>query len=705
MTTPPSTTAPVCPGFPRQFARTRRFSLGVPRQFTVSADGHRILFLRSGGGTDPVSRLWLREPEGTERVLADPREPGAADADQPEAERTRRERAREQSDGVVAYSTDVRARLAAFALGGTLRVVEVDGGAVSTVATAGPVTDPRLSPDGRSVAYVTARGVHVVDLDGTDRPLAVPDGPEVTYGLPEHVAAESIGRLRGFWWAPDSGALLVARVDTAPVQRWHIADPANPHLPPRSMPYPAAGTANADVSLHRISLDGSRTEIVWDRQEFEYLVDARWDAHGPLVTVQSRDQRTVRVLAADPVTGATRTLHEQHDASWVELVPGAPARTESGALVHPLEQDGTRGLRVGADGRTPPGLQVRAVLAIDGERVLFAASEEPTETHVWSYEPGSGCTRISEGPGLHSGTLRDGTLVLESRTPGGHRVTVQREGQPDGAVAVLAEEPVITPRPVFLSLGERKVRTALYLPSWYEPGSGKLPVLLDPYGGPALQVVVRARTWTSCVSQWFAEQGFAVLVADGRGTPGRGPAWEKAVYGDSLGPVLEDQIDALHAAAEVCPELDLDRVAIRGWSFGGYLAAGAVLRRPDAVHAAVAGAAPADPLLYDTHWKERYLGHPAKEPENYERSSLLPDAHRLGRPLLIVHGMADDNVVVAHSLRLSAALLAAGRPHTVLPLSGVTHLAASEDVAENLLLLQIVFLREALGLAGEARTI
>ncbi|MET8681397.1 prolyl oligopeptidase family serine peptidase, partial [Streptomyces sp. NPDC004647] len=140
------------------------------------------------------------------------------------------------------------------------------------------------------------------------------------------------------------------------------------------------------------------------------------------------------------------------------------------------------------------------------------------------------------------------------------------------------------------------------------------------------------------------------------------------------------------------------RVAIRGWSSGGYLAAGAVLRRPDVFHAAVAGAPAPDQRLYDTHWKERYLGHPDTEPENYERSSLIPDAHRLSRPLLLVHGLADDNVFAAHTLRLSAALLAAGRPHSVLPLAGATHRATDEEVAENLLLFQLDFLKKALGI-------
>jgi dipeptidyl-peptidase-4 len=208
--------------------------------------------------------------------------------------------------------------------------------------------------------------------------------------------------------------------------------------------------------------------------------------------------------------------------------------------------------------------------------------------------------------------------------------------------------------------------------------------------------VLRARG-AHLTSQWFADQGFAVVVVDGRGTPARGPAWEREVWGDLAGPVLDDQVDALVALAARDERLDLGRVGIRGWSFGGYLAALAVLRRPDVFHAAVAGAPVTDWRLYDTHYTERYLGHPDEFPQHYERTSLLPDASRLTRPLLLIHGLADDNVVSAHTFGLSAALLAHGRPHQVLPLSGVTHMTPQEVVAENLLRLQVEFLQRALG--------
>jgi dipeptidyl-peptidase-4 len=173
--------------------------------------------------------------------------------------------------------------------------------------------------------------------------------------------------------------------------------------------------------------------------------------------------------------------------------------------------------------------------------------------------------------------------------------------------------------------------------------------------------------------------------------------WEREIAFDFAGATLEDQVDALHAVAARFEDLDLARVGIRGWSYGGYLAALAVLRRPDVFHAGIAGAPVTDWALYDTHYTERYLGMPQERPEVYEANSLLADAAKLERPLMIIHGLADDNVVAAHSLRLSSALVAAGRPHTVLPLSGVTHMTTQEQVAENLLLLQVDFLRKALG--------
>jgi dipeptidyl-peptidase 4 len=729
----------VAPQFPRQHARTRGLTLGTPRGFAVAADGGRVAFLRSLAGDDPVNRLWVidLDPERSEapgqqgdrvlggrggsslpphgsnapRLVADPVAllGGRADEEIP-AERARRERARERAGGIVAYAADRDLDLAAFALGGRLFVAGLGaGGQVRELdGCAGSALDPRPDPHGRRVAYVTGGELRVIELGPAagdrpaDRRLAGEDDPEVSWGLAEFIAAEEMGRDRGYWWAPDGRRLAVARVDTSAVPRLHLADPANPAIPPVTLRYPAAGSANADVRLFVVGLDGARVEVTWDRDAFPYLVQVAWPEEGPLtLLVQSRDQRRMRVLAADPDTGATRSLAAARDRAWLEIVPGVPAWLAGGRLVGTVDDAACDTRRLTVDGLpvTPPGLQVLEVLAAGGDQVLLRACEEPTEIGVWRLRAAGipTLTQLSDEPGVHQATGAGEVVVLASASleRDGTAVTVLRDGKPVAEVASLAEKPALRPRVALLHAGARALRSALLLPS--RPPEGPLPVLLDPYGGPHGRRVLAARNGF-LVPQWFAEQGFAVLVTDGRGTPGRGPAWERALHRDLAGPVLEDQVEALHAVAASHPELDLGRVAIRGWSFGGYLAALAVLRRPDVFHAAVAGAPVTDWRLYDTHYTERYLGDPVAEPEAYRGSSLLADAARLERPLLLVHGLADDNVLAAHSLRLSSLLLAAGKPHSVLPLPGVTHMTQQAVVAENLLGLQLAFLRAALGL-------
>lgn len=677
-------------------------------------------FLRTRAGDDPVSCLWALDcATAQERLLADPVRllAGAAEELPPE-ERARRERAREQSAGIVAYAADDAGDLLVFALSGQLWAIRPADAAIRRLAAAEPVVDPRPDPTGRRIAYVCRGALRVIEADGSaDRAVAGPDAaaapgaPDVSFGLAEHVAAEEMGRDTGYWWAPDGERLLVARVDATQVQRWYIADPADPASPPASFRYPAAGTANAAVSLWIAAVTAAPGRplipVSWNTAALEYLARAGWDAFGPYAAVQSRSQRHVQVLGIDAVTGATQLLAEQRDDAWVTLVDGLPVRTAAGILLTSGDLDDTRSLLADGERVTSPGLQLDAVLAVDGETVLFTASDEPTEVHLWAWDPVSGTRRLSDEPGLHSGTRRGGTTVLISRTLDrpGTRTTVQT-GSASGRgpakralvqMASCAQRPVLDLRRKMLSLGPDELRTALFLPSWYRPADGPLPVLMDPYGGPAMRKATADQSPGAFVSQWFAEQGLAVLVADGAGTPGRGPAWERAIYLDIAGPALRDQVTALHEAARREPALDLSRVAIRGWSYGGFLAALAVLRRPDVFHAAIAGAPVTDQRLYDTHWRERHLGHPDEQPEAYDRCSLIGDAAVLSRPLLLVHGLADDNVVAAHTLRLSAALLAAGRPHEVLPLPRATHQAAGA-VGEGLLLHELDFLQRTIGL-------
>ena len=429
----------------------------------------------------------------------------------------------------------------------------------------------------------------------------------------------------------------------------------------------------------------------------------------------------MRLLQADPATGETTLIREDTDPKWLDIVPGVPARTSDGRIAWTADADHARRLLLGTAAEHQIGHR-RARSPRPPSR--SGTSSAPTGTPCCSPRPGTtqprsacGSTANETGPqhlsppgGVHGGTRSGGTTVLVSRTladPGPAVQILQDTRTParTADIEVRAEQPSLpAPEPDLFPAGPEQIRCALLLPSWHRPGTARLPVLLDPYGGPHAQRVLAAQS-AFHTSQWLAEQGFAVLVADGRGTPGRGPDWDRAVWHDLADPVLEDQVTALYAAAERHEDLDLSRVAIRGWSFGGYLAALAVLRRPDVFHAAVAGAPVTDWTLYDTHYTERYLGNPAQDPAPYQHCSLISEAAKLSRPLMLIHGLADDNVVVAHTLRLSGALLAAGRPHSVLPLSGVTHMTPQEEVAENLLLLQVDFLYQALGMdpaQGEA---
>ncbi|MFJ9027903.1 prolyl oligopeptidase family serine peptidase [Streptomyces sp. NPDC102274] len=740
--------------FPRRHARTQRFTLGAPRAFTVSPDGARVTFLRSASGTDRVNSLWVLDledsatgpatgsgsgsgpgsgpGEGRERIAADPAVllGGAAERLSPE-ERARRERSREGSGGIVGYAVDGAGQLAAFALSGRLFTAELLAGTTRELHVRGPVIDPRPSPDGRHVAYAADGALRVIGADGErDRELAgrsADESEDITYGLAEFIAAEEMGRTRGYWWSPESDRLLVARVDTARVRRWWISDPAHPEREPAKVAYPAAGTPNADVRLYLVDVAGSegsggpegangaqgpggaRTEVVWDRTRYPYLARVHWSAAGaPLLLVQSRDQRGQLYLAVDTATGATRTVHRDEDPAWLELFAELPAWAPDGRLVRIADEGGARVLMVGDRPLTGPQLHVRAVLDIGEHDVLVSASAgeeaadpEIGEIHVYRVNE-LGIERLSEGAGVHSAVRGGEVTVRVSARPDTPGTTAQvlRDGKRLATVASYAEQPALTARPRFQEAGAHRIPSAVLLPTGYQESDGPLPVLLDPYGGPHGQRVVAAQN-AYLTSQWFADQGFAVIVADGRGTPGRSPAWEKAVKQNLL-LSLDDQVEALHALAERFP-LDLGRVAMRGWSFGGYLAGLAVLRRPDVFHAAVSGAPVTDLRLYDTHYQERYFGGgPQEVPEVYARHSLVTDDGLSApespvRPLMLIHGLADDNVVVAHTLRLSAALLAAGRPHEVLPLTGVTHMTPQEEVAENLLLLQVDFLKRSLG--------
>ena len=508
-------------------------------------------------------------------------------------------------------------------------------------------------------------------------------------------------------------------------------------------------------------------DVDWDREAYEYVAAVNWRrGHDPLVLVQNRRQTRDQVLevavAADGAAlGATRVLEEHANDQWIDLVHGTPAYTPDGRLVCPLNDMAADTNRLTVDGRpfTPAGWNVRTVLAVTDEDVLAVVQRAPEiATEVPRAWAGSGAASDAESlfgghdarsfdvvsmgydgsvapittePGQWTasrgarGMVVSGRDMRSARARMRHIVTRRAVGGVTDAVIAAntsdaanttditaaditstAAEPGFTPNVTFTRLGEHRLYTAIIAPSPSSPyaHADKLPVLMKPYGGPGFQQVVASQSfyWEG---QWWADQGFLVVTADGRGTTGRGPAWDRAIFENMKGVTLADQIEAVNALPEAVSRLnadgrrpgvpapDLDKVCMIGWSYGGFLSALAVLDAPNVFKAACAGAPPTDWTLYDTHYTERYLG---LDPDVYYRNGIVQDAPKLERPLMLIHGFADDNVTIAHSLRLSQALMAAGRPHTFLPLTGITHMTNDETVAENLLTLQRDFLRDAL---------
>ncbi|MHB1090475.1 MAG: prolyl oligopeptidase family serine peptidase [Ilumatobacteraceae bacterium] len=705
--------------FPKQFARTQRFTLGEPRNITVSADGERIIFARSTHGSDSINALWvLNSATGSETCVADPRtllddkfntrreSNDLSDSDSGE-ERSRRERAREGANGIVGFSCDAEARYAVFTLIGRLFIADLQqltsheifiSPSNNTFAITDAIFDPRLSPDGKHIGYVRNGTLCVCDLDGHESVVAHDLDHEITWGQAEFVAAEEMERQRGFWWSPDGTMIAACRIDTSTVATVWISDVSRPESAPHAHRYPFAGTDNAHVELHIINLAVNLTDatlhVNWNHTEFPYLNAVHWSEAGLLIAIQSRDQRCVQMHTVNPTTGSMTLRHEETDGDWIELVVGVPLLLNNDQILHCAERNGSRALCIDGIAITEPTVQVRSVLGACNDVVLisFNPRDDPTVLHVARVDTTTHAVEIlTDAPGIHGGSLGGDTVVISRTTLSEARSTTFVHNGP--ILLSHAETPLVQPNVTLHRVGDRAIATAIVLP--HERTGEPLPVLFDPYGGPHAQRVIAAQS-AYLTSQWFADQGFCVVIADGRGTPGRGSAWERSISGDLAIGILADQLEVLSELPQLVDNIDLKRVGIRGWSFGGYLAALAVLREPEHFHAAVAGAPVTDWRLYDTHYTERYLGHPSQHPDNYDASSLISSAGLLLRPLLLIHGLADDNVLAAHTLQLSSALLANGCRHEVLPLSGVTHMTPQEVVAENLLLHQLAFLKHAL---------
>jgi len=503
-------------------------------------------------------------------------------------------------------------------------------------------------------------------------------------------------RHEGYWWAPDSHSLAYQETDESAVEVRHIADPLHPEAAPVDFFYPRAGSANAAVRLGVITRNGGATRWVrWDAARFPYLTRVVWrETGGPLcLSVMDRAQQTALLLRADPATGDTTELLRETDPAWLNLDDYAvlPHWLPGGKeFLWTTESRGAWQVELrAADGKllrpiTPPDFIYKGIIKLDATNgsIYVSGGFDPCESHIWRFPLAGGAgVALTTAPGHHSATfsenaatfvhnynLLDGAVGTEVLSAAGARLAT---------LPSVAEEPPALPNlELTRTTGTPSFYAALIRPHSFR-SEKKYPVILSVYAGPHATVVgASARAYFA--DQWIADQGYIVVRVDGRGTPFRGRDWERVIRGNLIDVALEDQVAGLRSLGQKYPELDLTRVGVTGWSFGGYFSAMATIRRPDVFHCGVAGAPVVTWENYDTFYTERYLGLPQTDAAAYHVSSVLTYASQLVRPLLLIHGLTDDNVYAQHTLQLADALFMAGKPYEFLPLLG-THLAGSSD--------------------------
>ena len=696
--------------FLHQYATTFRFRLGRPTSISLSPTGDAVYYLRSGP-RDFVQNLYrfdTQSGEETELLTANDLLQGTHE-NLSVAERARRERMRLPARGIAAYELSHDGHRMLVPLSGRLFVYEPTGRAVRELTSAAGAIDPHFSFDASLVAFTRDSDLWMVEIAGDKaRRLTRHESPTVSWGDAEFVAQEEMSRFSGFWWSPDGKTIACQRTDVSKVETFHIADPAHPEDPPQTWPYPRPGKANADVRLFSIPVSGGKPkEIEWDRTRFPYLARVVWEDRAPLtLLVQNREQTEEQLLAVSAENGYGRVLLTERDDAWLNIDEQMPKWLEDGSgFLWTSERDGALCLEFhtpdGAFQRqlTDPESGYRRFVDADPVRglVWVEASRNPTRTNVCQVTLGPGrggsVMGINEAPGLNGAVFSKNHVIWVHTfdgLKGERRQTVTRIGSehdPDGTVLgelpSRAERPPWIPRVEFTTADDSlQFHAAIIRPRRFNPGL-RYPVLVEVYGGPTAQMVQESAN-RYLLEQWFADQGFIVVTLDGRGTPNRGRAWERALRGSYVDVPLTDQVAGLKALGRRYPELDLERTGIFGWSYGGYMSAMAVMRRPDVYKAAVAGAPVTNWLDYDTHYTERYIGLPDAHPEAYEESSVLTSAPQLSRPLLIIHGTDDDNVYFTHSIQLTNALYRAGKPFEFLPLVGFTHMVTDPLITERL---------------------
>lgn len=704
--------------FLRQYAETYRFTLGRPRSAVVTPDGGAVLFLRSQARSFVQDLYEFDCRIGSERVLLTAEKILAGGEEQLSAEeKAVRERLRLAAKGIARFDLSDDGTKVLVPLSNRLFVIERASDKSTEIKSASSAfpLDPSLSPDGKKLACVRDGEIYVTDLaSGNEQKITSGARGSITNGTAEFAAQEEMDRVHGYWWSPDSRSIAYQQTDTAGMETFNILDPLHPEREPNTWPYPRTGGKNAVVRLAVVPASGGESQwIEWDREKYPYLAKVVWKDKGPLTILMQNRRQTEEVLyAADDKTGKLTELVKETDAAWINLVSSCPKWLKDGsAFLWMTERTGQWSLELRArDGKlmrtlTPKGFGLIDVAGVDDQQqvVYVTATPDPTQTHIYSIPLASGDPKkLSTEPGNHAfnfGRKTDVYVHSYSLSDGrtGSKV-VRTGGETIGELKSVAEEPPI-PKVELLTVGEKTLHASIIRPRSFD-SSKKYPVVVHVYGGPH-SLTVNSSPRGTVLQQWLADQGFIVVSLDGRGTPRRGRDWERAIKGNLIDVPLEDQVAGLKALGARNLEMDLARVGITGWSFGGYFSAMAAMRRPDIYKAAVAGAPVCDFRDYDTHYTERYMGLPDENKAGYEASSVVTYCQDLSVPLLIIHGTADDNVYFLHSLKMTEALFRAGKKFEFLPLAGFTHMVPDPNVTIRLNSRIAAFFKQHL---GEPRT-
>ncbi len=725
----PALAQPPAPGKLTLDAITGDASLSGPTLIKpqVAPDGSRVTFLRGRDSDRNRLDLWEYHVDGGQiRMLVDSRVVLPGEETLSDEEKARRERQRIAGlSGIVDYQWSPDAKTLLFPLGGELYLYDLAKSGADAVRRltdgGGFATDPRLSPRGGYVSFVRERDLWVIDLaSGREIRLTFDASDTVANGVAEFVADEEMDRHTGYWWAPDDSAIAFARIDESPVplvRRYEMYADRTEVVEQR---YPAAGEPNVLVQLGVIApRAGARPRwIDLGRERDIYLARVDWrDPQRLTFQRQSRDQKTLELVEATLATGAQRVLVTETSTTWVPL-HNSLRFLEDGRFLWQSERSGFEHLYLASeDGARLTRLTrgewpVDALLAVDQEQelVYFSAgmrttlpgvrsdnllpepAPAPTERHIHAVPlDGGPIQTLSREPGVHNASFaRNASVYVDSwsNTATPPQIELFRaDGVP---LATLLPNDIDDPqhpyapyraahRPTeFGTLTAADGATPLYYslirPADFDPAK-QYPVIVYVYGGPAAQTVLDA--WPgradAFFNQYLAQAGYVVFSLDNRGTPRRGRDFGGALYGAQGTVEVEDQrkgVEWLRAQ----PWVDGERIGVHGWSNGGYMSLMLLGRAPGDYACGVAGAPVTDWALYDTHYTERYMGLPDANPEGYAAARVLAHSANI-RPdaLLLIHGMADDNVLFGNSTALMSDLQARGTPFELMTYPGAKH--------------------------------